>query len=51
MTYNEHKVAMGRAMTELIEAVKEEERAKRRREDAIDNYEKALGKLLGEVQA
>ena len=51
MTYNEHKVAMGRAMTELMAAVKDEERAKIRREQAIDNYEKALDNLLAEVPA
>jgi len=51
MTYNEHKVAMGRAMTELMAAVKDAERALRRREKAIDDYEQALDKLLAEVPA
>jgi macrodomain Ter protein organizer (MatP/YcbG family) len=49
MTRQEHKLEMGWRMTELIEAVRDEERATRRRESAVDQYEKALDALLSDV--
>jgi hypothetical protein len=51
MTRKEHKVAIGKAMSELTAAVKDAERALLRREKAIDDYEQALDKLLAEVPA
>lgn len=44
-----HKLEMGWRLTELLEAVRDEERAKRRRELAVDQYEKALDALLSDV--
>lgn len=49
MTRQDHKLAMDRCVTELSEAVRDEERAKRRTESAVAQYEKALDALLSDV--
>ena len=51
MTRKEHDIDVRWSLSELLDAVKAEKDAIRRRELAQDNYEKALNKLLAEVPA
>ena len=51
MTRKEHDIDVRWKLSELLEAVKVEKDAIRRRERAQDNYEKALDNLLAEVPA